>query len=121
MNLIEYLRERHEFVNALTMSEAKIIGISYPLIRGWVGKYGSLELPDDIVIKLKKARADRYSKVAENKAKKKKKNASPNPLNMTKAQKKELGYEISNLVKKIISNGCKDNDRMLEHLSRIKE
>lgn len=112
MNLKEYLRTRHPTVNALTKAEAKLIGLDYPLVGGWVKKYGNLELPDEIVTKLKQAKRDRDVKVFSNKAKKQ---YAPK---MTKKEKREQVSEISKLVSKIINNGCSDKARMIAHLNK---
>ena len=71
MNLKDYLTERHPTVNALTSKEAKVIGIDYPLQGGWVAKYGELELPGEVVEKLRAARKATYESASYIKTKKK--------------------------------------------------
>lgn len=61
MKLLEYLRTRHPTVNALTKVEADIIGIDYPLMSGWVKIYGRIEVSENMVEALKKARNERYA------------------------------------------------------------
>jgi hypothetical protein len=53
MKIIDYLRERHPSINSLTSAEAKILHIPYPLQKGWVSDYGKIELPTEIVRKLR--------------------------------------------------------------------
>lgn len=123
MNLLNYLRTRHRSVNALTRPEAVIIGLDYPLVRGWVDKYGSLEIPDEIVTKLKSARKERYAKVASNKAKtfkklQAKKKLISGVLTQSKSQKKKQSNEVERMVKNIIADGCSNQERMLAHLNK---
>jgi len=62
MKLINYLQIRGKLSNALTRAEAKILYIDYPLEKGWLDKFGEIEIPDEIIIKLTKAREQRYKK-----------------------------------------------------------
>lgn len=131
MNLTDYLRERHPTINALTRAEARVIGIKYPLQKGWAVKYASLELPDEIVEKLRKARADRYSQESYQKAKAKSQRAGENKQHKpakdkrnkqlpreTKRQKRERLDSLTRLVKTIINQGCTDAEKLARHLNR---
>lgn len=132
MNLTDYLRERHPTVNALTQAEARVIGIKYPLQKGWATKYASLELPDEIVEKLRKARADRYEQESYQKAKAKSQRAGENKQHKpakdksesrshpreTKKQKRERLGSLTRLVKTIINQGCSDSEKLARHLNR---
>ena len=130
MTLLDYLRERHKTVNALTLAEAGVIGIDYPLQRGWVDKYGSLELPDEIVDKLRAARKQRYLQKSYKKQKSKsakigynyKQEKKPNPslarVKTTKKDKRERQDSLTKLVKTIVHEGCKDAERLAAHLNK---
>jgi hypothetical protein len=56
ITLEQYLRTKHPTINALTRIEANILGLEYPLKSGWVYKYGNLEIPSEILIKLNASR-----------------------------------------------------------------
>lgn len=71
MTLNEYLRLRHPTVNALTFAEAKILGIKYPLPKGWVSVFGEYEIDDAIVAILHAAREERYQSARYQKQKRK--------------------------------------------------
>lgn len=60
MTLMDYLRHRHPTVNSLTMAEANIISIKYPLESGWVKKFGSINIYPETFERLEKARLARY-------------------------------------------------------------
>lgn len=121
MTLLDYLRERHKTINALTLAEAVVIGIDYPLQRGWVDKYGSLELPDEIVDKLRAARKQRYSqksyKTQKSKSAKRGK-AKQYMERQTKKDKKDVSKSLTKLVTTIVYAGCKDARRLEEHLNK---
>jgi hypothetical protein len=130
MTLLDYLRERHKTVNALTLAEAKVVGIDYPLQKGWVEKYGSLELPDEIVDKLRAARKQRYSQKSYKKQKSKsakrgyiaKPEKKPNQTMIreksTKKDKRDRKDSLTKLVKTIFHAGCKDAKRLEEYLNK---
>ena len=61
MTLTEYLRDRHPTVNALTAAEAKILGIKYPLSKGWVESKSNMFIPSNIVSQLRTARKERQA------------------------------------------------------------
>lgn len=42
-----YLQERFSKANALTRREAEIIGLKWPMEKGWVKKFGSVEISQD--------------------------------------------------------------------------
>lgn len=47
MKVIDYLRARHPGVFAISRREAKVLGIPYPLQKGWVGRYGDQYITDE--------------------------------------------------------------------------
>ena len=94
MNLIDYLRSRHPTVNALTRAEAEIIGLDYPLVKGWVDKYENLYVPEDMFLDLVRAKNKRYKKVA-----------SINKKTMRK-------------IEKVAAKGCSDINRLSNNLMK---
>ena len=73
MTLNDYLRLRHPTVNALTFAEAKLLGIKYPLQKGWVSVFGKYEIAEDLIERLHEARENRYNSDKYQKAKNKSK------------------------------------------------
>jgi ribosomal protein L7/L12 len=124
MKLIDYLRERHPRINALTRAEAGLLGISYPLVSGWVDRHGDMELSPEKAQELKDARAKRYAKKSYQKAKAKsvRRRKADNPAQPlgreTKKQKAETQNSLTKLVKTIVHTGCKDAKRLEEHLNQ---
>lgn len=47
MNLTEYLNQRYTKAKVLTLREAKVIGIPWPLPGGWPKKFAATEIDDD--------------------------------------------------------------------------
>ena len=62
MTLIDYLRFKHNSVNALNKKETEVLGINYPLEKGWVKEYGDMMLMTDTITRLKNARTSTLSK-----------------------------------------------------------
>lgn len=52
MTLSGYLAQRGTKAKALTKGEAALLGIPYPLQAGWPRRYGSVEIDDDLLVKL---------------------------------------------------------------------
>ena len=75
LTLTEYLRIRHQTVNALTRAEAKILGIAYPLQTGWVGNYIE-DIPHEKLVELLAAKEKRYSSLSYKRSKAKKRKAA---------------------------------------------
>ena len=48
----DYLSSRFSKSNALTRKEALLIGLAWPLTKGWVERFGGVEIADDKVPKL---------------------------------------------------------------------
>lgn len=55
MKLSSYVREKHPTINALTKYEAKLLYIDYPLKSGWFKTYMNVEIPMEIVKKMREA------------------------------------------------------------------
>ena len=117
----EYLRERHPTINSLTRNEARVIGLRFPLVSGWVNRLGDEQLSDETVKKLRNARIARYTKVAEE---------TQARLNLERVNKKvakkqklpkldkQATESIKKLVTSIIASGCTSEKRMKEHLTK---
>jgi len=62
MLLAEYLTQRGVKELALTHAEAKILGLAWPLVKGWTSRFGQIRLDDDqlhsmrAVLKIKRAK-----------------------------------------------------------------
>ena len=69
MKLKDYLKKRNKSANALTLAEAKVIHINYPLEKGWVKTYGDIELSAETLEKLHQAKGQRYSQKSYKKSK----------------------------------------------------
>lgn len=115
MTLIEYLRERHPTVNSLTAFEARVIGIRYPLQHGWVSKYSSLELPDEIVAKLRSERQRRYQQQSYQKRRAK---VAKSKSKLDRKLDKETATSLKKLVQNIVAQGCSDAQRLAQHLNK---
>lgn len=59
ITLEQYLKSRHTKVKVLTHAEAKILGIPYPLIKGWAIKYGNKAINQLTLEKLNTAKANK--------------------------------------------------------------
>ncbi len=112
MNLEAYLRTRHNKVNSLTKKEAELLSISYPLGKGWVKRYANIEIPSEMMTRLNEAREQ--SKLYRVEVK----NRQAPPLKLSAKQKKQQKAEIAKLVGRIVAHGCKNAERMTEHLTR---
>lgn len=57
MNVLTYLQKKYEMDRPLSMlrSEAKIFGIPYPLVSGWLEKYGSTEITEGMAYRLQQS------------------------------------------------------------------
>jgi len=69
MKFIEYIDSRCKGARSLTKAEAKVLKIHYPLVKGWVSQYGNMELSDNILESLLRARDKRYKQKSYKKAK----------------------------------------------------
>lgn len=70
MTLTAYLAQRGVKAKALTRGEATLLGIAYPLQKGWARKHGRMEIEDGMRAKLV-AYAEAARQVAEEKAREK--------------------------------------------------
>lgn len=71
MTLTTYLAQRGVKAKALTRGEATLLGIAYPLQRGWARKYGAMIIEEEMLPRLA-AHAEAARQVAEEKARAKK-------------------------------------------------
>jgi hypothetical protein len=114
MKLHEYLKIRCKSSNALTKPEADLLYISYPLPEGWVKRYGNVEIDDELFDRLTSARKNQ--KEAQSKRRKKRQDF--------KIKQQEIGLDtasitdITKLVKTIVANGCSDEERLVNHLTK---
>jgi len=71
MTLTAYLAQRGVKAKALTRGEATLLGIAYPLQRGWARKHGAMIIEEEMLPQLV-AHAEAARQVAEEKARAKK-------------------------------------------------
>jgi len=69
MKFIEYIDSRCKGARSLTKAEAKVLKIHYPLVKGWVSQYSNMELSDNMLESLLRARDKRYKQKSYKKAK----------------------------------------------------
>ena len=70
MTLTAYLAQRGVKAKALTRAEATLLGIAYPLQRGWARKHGAMVIEEGMLPRLV-AHAEAARQVAEEKAREK--------------------------------------------------
>jgi len=119
MKLIDYLRTRHPYINALTKPEAKILHLGYPMVTGWVERHGQIELDEEIVKRLVEARKRRKVEVNKQKQqyhKKKAKNKRKVESKMSKKMASETEKSLHALMNAIVKNGFSDEARMKKNL-----
>lgn len=56
MKLFEYLKKRNGSGNAISKLEARILGISYPLQKGWLADHALMDISDAMLRRLEAAR-----------------------------------------------------------------
>lgn len=88
MNLSEYLKLKG-LSPSLTGNEARAIGVPFPLVRGWVTAYATIEVPEKIVAAVHLSR-DQRKKVANEVRREKKEKKAPKPCFALPVQPKKV-------------------------------